>query len=686
MKTIENQQVSVAMSLSRLLLRVLSDGSQVASGAAQVLDAQLSELRRMSVNSLVRAAVSSSSPRRPRPDPERKNPAGVSDTTEPETADLPDKPTKLPSAGGSTVPRDGNANYSDNVTASAHEISNPTQFEFKSGSAATRARQTHEHEDIVDENAERPLSSALSFTESDGHERFSSNSTRASNLDSSAIGSEATQQWLARERSVPESPFARVMNFGMLGAGLAFGAAAESIRRATGLGSATRPADTSQSYSAFVSEANAHRLASSLSRMRGAALKLGQMLSIQDERILPVPLQRALERVRQGADIMPRSQLTQVLRDKYAVSGENEDEQWMRRLGIDEFDFKPVAAASIGQVHRGKVKNADGGIAEICFKIQYPGVARSINSDIQNLKRLVSATGLLPDKLYVDEALAAAKEELERECDYRQEAANQTKFRELIETLPENENVYYVPAIFPSLSSSTILVSEYIHGVPIDKVEDPDVKSWIANAMLRLTLAELFKFRYMQTDPNPSNFMFGKTSDGERCLYLVDFGAARSYSDTFVEAYFDLICACAERDRDGIIAKSTELGFLTGEETKIMLDAHYQASIAVGEPFNKQFKGGYNFAANDIPGRTARFGRIMLEHRLKAPPKEAYSLHRRLSGAFLTAMRLGATIDCASMLEELKVYMSRRRQMATANDGIVVEGSTEAHEGHAIAS
>jgi aarF domain-containing kinase len=113
------------------------------------------------------------------------------------------------------------------------------------------------------------------------------------------------------------------------------------------------------------------------------------------------------------------------------------------------------------------------------------------------------------------------------------------------------------------------------------------------------------------------------------------------------------------------VRTSTELGFLTGEESSVMVDAHYHASIAVGEPFRNRYKGiGYDFRSTDIPARTAKYGRIMLENRLTPPPTEAYSLHRRLSGAFLTAMRLEAVIDCASMLDAMRVTMAERRRLA----------------------
>jgi predicted unusual protein kinase regulating ubiquinone biosynthesis (AarF/ABC1/UbiB family) len=141
------------------------------------------------------------------------------------------------------------------------------------------------------------------------------------------------------------------------------------------------PAFSAHPTSTWLTEDNAERLANALCRMRGAALKLGQMLSIQDENVLPPQFQAALERVRAGADVMPRRQLEQVL---VAELGPD----W--QTGVAEFDFQPLAAASIGQVHSAQLH--DG--RRVVMKIQYPGVARSIESDVDNLMRLLSVSSL----------------------------------------------------------------------------------------------------------------------------------------------------------------------------------------------------------------------------------------------------------------------------------------------------
>lgn len=212
------------------------------------------------------------------------------------------------------------------------------------------------------------------------------------------------------------------------------------------LGAAPQESDPGRSV---LSPRNAEVLAEGLCRMRGAALKLGQMLSIQDEGMLPPAVQAALERVRQGADVMPQWQLEKVL-------GEELGNKWRERFS--EFDTRPMAAASIGQVHRAVTRACD----VVAVKVQYPGVAESIHADIDNLMRMLRVANVFPRGMYVEQAVAVAKasvavavagggavggaagercrcsrrsqKELSMECDYHYEAQAQARFRELIHT------------------------------------------------------------------------------------------------------------------------------------------------------------------------------------------------------------------------------------------------------------
>ncbi|XP_022757699.1 protein ABC transporter 1, mitochondrial isoform X2 [Durio zibethinus] len=434
----------------------------------------------------------------------------------------------------------------------------------------------------------------------DGLEReCESNLDNKSDVDGGEVAPMAVEAPVAvkrrrpRERKVPATPFSRAFGFATLGAGLAWGTVQESARRLV-YGSPNSN-DKQSAVSPFLSEKNAERLALALCRMRGAALKLGQMLSIQDESLVPAPILAALDIVRQGADVMPRSQLNQVL-DAELGPG------WSSKL--TSFDYEPLAAASIGQVHRAVTK--DG--MDVAMKIQYPGVADSIESDIENVKLLLDYTNLIPKGLYLNRAMKVAKEELSRECDYQLEASNQKRFCDLL----SSREGFYVPFVVDDISSRRVLTTELVSGVPIDKVAllNQGTRNYVGRKLLQLTLMELFVFRFMQ------------------------------------------VMACANNDRGAVIEMSQRLGFLTGMESEVMLEAHVQAGFVVGLPFSKP--GGYDFRSTNITQSISNLGATMLRHRLTPPPDEVYSLHRKLSGAFLACIKLGAVVPCRELL--LEVY------------------------------
>lgn len=436
----------------------------------------------------------------------------------------------------------------------------------------------------------------------------------------------------SKEKAVPSSRVGRLMNYSGLVAGLGLGTLTEVAKRQLGLGK-TGSSKTDLTGSAFLSEANAERIVTTLCKMRGAALKLGQMLSIQDNSFISPELQRVFDRVRDSADFMPRWQLEKVLVKELGAN-------WRDKLS--EFDMTPFAAASIGQVHRGVLN--DG--RSVAIKIQYPGVGESIDSDINNLMTVLKVGNLLPEGLYAENAIDVARREMAWEVDYLREAKNSQQFRELLKDMPE----FYVPEVIEDLTSKQVLTTELIDGTSLDKIEnvDQDTINKVCLDILRLCLKELFEFRFMQTDPNWSNFFYNPTT-GQICL--LDFGASRTYGKTFVDKYIKIIRGAAIGDRDMVIENSIGLGFLTGYESKVMINAHADAVMILGEPFSKNEP--FDFQAQDTTSRIKELIPVMLRHRLSPPPEETYSLHRKMSGSFLLCAKLAASINCKPLFDEV---------------------------------
>mmetsp|Transcript_25002 Transcript_25002/g.54077 ORF Transcript_25002/g.54077 Transcript_25002/m.54077 type:complete len:677 (+) Transcript_25002:226-2256(+) len=446
--------------------------------------------------------------------------------------------------------------------------------------------------------------------------------------------------------AVPSTRLSRAFGFASLGAGLAVGTAAEFARRTFGASDDNHnPTDPL----VLSNDANARRLSESLRRMRGAAMKLGQMLSIQDESIAPPALTNALAQVRKGAEAMPQYQLMGQLEDQWG-------EGWRERIELEE---RPFAAASIGQVHRGTMASpSTSDTTKVAVKVQYPGVADSIESDLSNLSMLVKATGLAPPGLFLENVIRVGRDELKVECDYRREVENQRRFQTLVSSDPGLvADRFVVPKVIDELSTSRILVTELVHGGTIDKVVDLDQseRNRIGKAIMRLTMLELFVWRFMQTDPNWGNFLYDVRT---KTTYLIDFGAARGYDEEFVRGYLNIVVANADRDEETLMDESIRMGFLTGEENDVMREAHRLSGFCLGEPFGSYEP--YDFGSSRITSRISEHGSVFLKHRLTPPPEEVYTLHRKLAGAYNLCIKLGANISCRDLLDEVVEYQKKQ--------------------------
>ncbi|KAF8430344.1 molecular chaperone [Tirmania nivea] len=447
---------------------------------------------------------------------------------------------------------------------------------------------------------------------------------------------------------VPASRFSRMMHYTGLGLGMTLGALTEGVKRAA-VGSSGAQTQTPL----MLNEANVERLVKKLSRMRGAALKLGQMLSFQDSKLLPSPLHQILSRVQDSADYMPPSQLHPILVRTLGPSWESL---------FTSFNRTPLAAASIGQVHLATLSphlippsdprspshpDHTPGPYPVAVKIQYPGIKASISSDLTNLSLLLTASRLLPKGLYLDRTIANARTELAWECDYARELHGLETFRALLPPGPGQP--FIVPHGIRGASGADVLTMEFMHGAPVARIPDltqPE-RDFLGTSLLRLALTELAHFRFMQTDPNFSNFLFDRA---RRTIQLLDFGAWRAYPPAFVDTYLALLRAARARDARACANLSIQLGYLTGMEARGMADAHVQSVFILAEPFRC---ADYDFAAQTVTDRIKALIPLMLRERLTPPPEETYSLHRKLSGAFLLCARLGSRVDCERIFGEV---------------------------------
>lgn len=431
-----------------------------------------------------------------------------------------------------------------------------------------------------------------------------------------------------RPAPIPQSRLERLARIGMAAGELAMGAAAEGIRRVA-------RGEAAEFGAALLSGANAKRLAARLARLRGAAMKIGQLVSLQGEDVLPPEFAQALAMLRSQANPMPPEQVRRVLGREYGKG-------WESRFA--RFDWEPVAAASIGQVHRAVAANG----RDLALKIQYPGVARSIASDVDNVAVLLRLFNLLPVAIDVPGMAAEAKSQLAQEADYESEG----RFLERYAKLVAGEPGLAVPRVHWDLTTPRIMAMDFMEGEPLESLSSaPQAVREAAGATLeRLLFRELFEFRVMQTDPNFANYLW-QPETGR--VVLLDFGATRRFSAAFVENYRRITRAVIEGDREAVADCAIRIGYATPGDSPERLAAVTDVIFLVCEPL--RHRGRYDFPGSDLPSRVRDLGYdlVFRQSLVRAPPPETLFLHRKLVGGFLLLARIGARVDARALVLEV---------------------------------
>lgn len=430
----------------------------------------------------------------------------------------------------------------------------------------------------------------------------------------------------ARATAVPDGRLSRLARLGSLATGVAGGMLAEGARQ---LAAGKRP----KVSELVLTPANARRVADQLAQLRGAAMKVGQLMSMDAGNLLPPELAEILARLREDARTMPMSQVVQVLETHWGKGWEQ---------GFERFSFTPCAAASIGQVHRARTHDGQG----LAIKLQYPGVRRSIDSDVDNVATLLRVSGLLPRSLDVAPLLEEAKRQLHEEADYRREAENLQRFGGLLANTPE----FVLPQAVDALTRSDILAMSWVEGVAVESLADAPqaLRDHVASALIALLFRELFEFRLIQTDPNFANYRFDAASGR---LVLLDFGATRPYSGTVVESYRRLMAGAIRGDRAAMSTAAQEIGYFQDTIHAHQRDAVIDLFATACEPLCHA--DVYDFGASDLAVRLRDAGlKLSLDRDFwHTPPADALFLHRKLGGLYLLAARLGARVDVGRLAE-----------------------------------
>tara|TARA_B100000780_G_scaffold147865_1_gene103337 strand:- start:1028 stop:2362 length:1335 start_codon:yes stop_codon:yes gene_type:complete len=377
---------------------------------------------------------------------------------------------------------------------------------------------------------------------------------------------------------------------------------------------------------------NIGRVTEQLAKMRGAAMKIGQLISMDSGDYLPPELAEIMASLRDGAHSMPPKQLKKILNSELPHG-------WL--ASFNKFDVRPIAAASIGQVHRAQLR--DG--RDLAIKIQYPGVATSIDSDVANVRALIKMSGLLPAEFPLDAYLEEGRAQLHEETNYTREATNLIQFKGLLKDSPQ----FVVPMAHVDWSTPSILTMDYVSGIAIEDLDQDsqDIRDQVVTNLISLAVSELFVFLLMQTDPNFANYRYQRNTQK---IVLLDFGAVLAINPSLSEKYKRLILAGFNNDISGLADAASDIGFFNENTSN---DHRARITQMIRLVFDLVLKNDItDFKSMDLPQQLQADGLELLKDGFIPPilPIDVLLVQRKFAGIFLLATRLGASINIGKIL------------------------------------
>ena len=429
-----------------------------------------------------------------------------------------------------------------------------------------------------------------------------------------------------RSAAVPTGRSSRLFHMGGVVAAIAGGVVAGGLRQ---LASGQRP----DLPNLLLTPSNALRLTSGLSHLRGAALKLGQMLSMDTGLVLSPQISQIFASLRDDAKPMPPKQLQTVLNAQWGPG-------WLKQFR--RFDVRPFAAASIGQVHR--AQTLDG--QDLAIKVQYPGVRDSIDSDVDNIATLMRLPGLVPSGMDLQPLLAEAKRQLHAEADYQAEANHLAQFGSLL----AGSDMFLVPDLHPDLCTSQVLAMRYVDSAPLDSLTHAPqaLRDKVAAALIDLVLREIFVFGAMQTDPNWANYRYCPPSGR---IVLLDFGAVQTIAPSLAADFRALAQVALDGEPKATRDAMLRIGYFgptTAPHHQTLIQSMFD--LAMG-PLRQATP--FDFGRSDLLEHLRDMGLAIGSDRDLAhvPPAATLFLHRKIGGMYLMAAKLRARVALRPMVE-----------------------------------
>jgi predicted unusual protein kinase regulating ubiquinone biosynthesis (AarF/ABC1/UbiB family) len=349
---------------------------------------------------------------------------------------------------------------------------------------------------------------------------------------------------VAKDR-IPTSRVGRTARIGGLAAG-------QAVRQAgTHVGNVARSRDGRQLALERRHIEAAEQIVEALGHMKGAAMKLGQVLSFLDVGLVPEDyreeFQRKLGKLRDAAPTVSFKEMRRVIEDEL--------EEPLSEV-FEEFEEEPIAAASIGQVYRARL--SDGRL--VAVKVQYPGVAAAVRADMQNLGLILRVLKRIAPGMDPKAIGEEIRNRIEEELDYELEASNQRALARIFRGHP----FIFVPDVVSSLSRERVMVSEYVHGTGFEELKrySHEDRDRIGEILFRFYFGCLYRHHQFSGDPHPGNSML--LDDGR--MAFLDFGLFKRMPPGTVELEIKVARAIIEGDTETIMQLGTETGFFPDPE------------------------------------------------------------------------------------------------------------------------
>ncbi len=418
------------------------------------------------------------------------------------------------------------------------------------------------------------------------------------------------------------------------------------------VGAALRRRFTSKERRAAYDEArraaDAKAVTETMGQMKGVFMKIGQMLSFVSEGV-PAEYRSAMQSLQANAPAMDFPLIRDVAERSLGMPLER---------AFARFDSEPLAAASIGQVHRAQLPTGE----EVVVKIQYPGVADAIRADLANAGMLYRVIGMLYPAVDTKALVAEFKDRLIEELDYEREAANQQLFHELYADHP----FIRVPKVYSSHSSDVVLTSEYIEGRTFDDIlaTEQDEREYYGEVFYRFVFGSLIKLGVFNGDPHPGNYLF----DDQRRLVVLDYGCIKYFPEPMLQGWQELVRAHLDGDRAEFCNRLYELGFFD-RKVELSPEPVFEYFGYFYEPFriDREFEFTPELNAEGMEMMFKPQGEIAPLHKKMNMPSDFVFVNRIQWGVYSILGQLNATANWHRIHREYLYNEAPRTRLGTAD-------------------